>query len=261
MLRWSLLLVLAFNPASARAQSGGLGVSTAGEPSRADVAGSRGRSSTGDGVATERSRGDVSRRASSGDGSSPLDGSEPSSGEEAAPDGELGVSTEEAVTDVRGNGAGEAPPEDGPARAPEGAEEETEEPVADDASEQGGSSDDDESEEDDPGSGAAGWTEERAIGWAVFGSSVAVGVLGAVLLAVGVDERNTAENAPGGTSSESVAGVYERASALTATGAVLLGLGIVGTAVGAAVLAVWGAEGTWLEVSAVPGALRVCGRF
>jgi hypothetical protein len=180
---------------------------------------------------------------------------------EEEPNGGLGVSTaEQAPSDGPGataeaaRAAGEA--EGGPAEAPSEALDASRAADGSDVAADGSDAGDER-----PAGAGPGWTDERAVGWALFGGSVGVGILGAVLLAVGVDDLNTVENAPGGSDWDDVVGAYERAPVLTATGAVVLGLGIAGAAAGAAVLAVWGGEGTWLEVSALPGGLRVRGRF
>jgi hypothetical protein len=105
------------------------------------------------------------------------------------------------------------------------------------------------------------WTEERTIGWAVVGASFGVAVLGGVLLAVGVDDINTIENAPDGTRWADVAAARDRAPILTATGALILGLGAAGLATGAGLLAYFGQEGTWLSVALLPGGLLMRGTF
>lgn len=97
--------------------------------------------------------------------------------------------------------------------------------------------------------------------WASFAASFGVAVLGGVLLAVGVDDLNTIENAPGGTVWADVAEARDRAPILTGIGGVVLGLGAAGMAVSAALLAHYGQGGTWLEVGALPGGLLVRGRF
>ena len=86
-------------------------------------------------------------------------------------------------------------------------------------------------------------------------------MLGAVLLAVGADDLNSVENAPGGTRWSAVEESYERAPVLTAAGAVVLGVGVAGLAAGAAVLALFGSEGTWIEVSVTPTGLSARGTF
>lgn len=105
------------------------------------------------------------------------------------------------------------------------------------------------------------WNDDRVIAWATFATSLGVAILGGVLLAVGVDDVNTIENAPDGTAWPDVAGARDRAPVLTGVGSVVLGLGAAGMAVGAALLAHFGAQGTWLEVSALPGGVRLSGRF
>jgi hypothetical protein len=116
-------------------------------------------------------------------------------------------------------------------------------------------------ESDEPARPAPRWTEERSIAWITFLTSIGVGIGGAVVLALGVDDINTVENAPDGTIWTDVSDAQERAPILTGVGAVVLGLGAAGAAVGAALLAYFGENGTWLEVSALPGGLRVRGTF
>lgn len=106
-----------------------------------------------------------------------------------------------------------------------------------------------------------GWSEEKTIGWVTFGSSLAVAIAGGILLAAGVDDVSSIENAPDGTLWHTVAGARDRAPIFTGTGAVLLGLGAAGAAVGAGLLAAFGRDGTWLSVSVLPGEVRVGGRF
>jgi hypothetical protein len=270
VLRWLLVLSFVLTPVSALAQEGGLGVTTADDDAGLGVATDEGEASDGDddglGVATDE--GEASSDAEdAGLGVATDAGDEEGAG--------LGVATGEEDASLGVSSGGEeasgAETDDGgaqPETRPDGAagdaahEEAAEADAADgepsdgDAEEEGAA----DGEADDAGADTR-WTDELAIGWGVFGGSLAVGVLGAVLLAVGVDDLNTVENAPGGTDWDQVASAYDRAPALTATGAVVLGLGVAGTAVGAALLAVWGEEGTWLEVSALPGGVRVRGRF
>ncbi|HEY8432505.1 MAG TPA: hypothetical protein VIL20_29245 [Sandaracinaceae bacterium] len=141
--------------------------------------------------------------------------------------------------------------------ADSGGEGETNDPGAD---EEGAAESDGEASTEAPPSRAR-WTDERTGAWAGFAASFGVAILGGVLLAVGIDDYNTIENAPGGTSWADVAGAYERAPILTGTGAAVLGLGVVATAVSAALLAHFGGEGTWLEVSVLPGGALARGRF
>ena len=99
------------------------------------------------------------------------------------------------------------------------------------------------------------------LAWTTFTAGIAVLATGAIMVAVGVDDLNTVENASDGTSWSAVEPSYGRAPILTAVGFVVLGVGVVGTAVGAALLSVHGEGGTWLEVSAGPGSVRLRGRF
>lgn len=108
---------------------------------------------------------------------------------------------------------------------------------------------------------SARWSDEKVIGWGTFAASIGVAITGGILLAVGVDDVSSVENAPDGTPWANVAGARDRAPILTGTGAVVLGLGAAGAAVGAALLAAFGRDGTWLSVSVLPGGLGVSGRF
>lgn len=105
------------------------------------------------------------------------------------------------------------------------------------------------------------WNDERTAAWVTFAASFGVAVVGGVLLAVGLDDVSSIENAPDGIAWSSVAGALDRAPLLTGIGGVVLGLGIAGTAVGAVLLAVYGQGGTWVEVSALPGGIAARGRF
>lgn len=106
-----------------------------------------------------------------------------------------------------------------------------------------------------------GWSDGRALAWALFGASAAVLIGGAITLAVGVDDLNTIENAADGTAWASVEGAYARAPILTGLGAAVLGVGVASFAVAAGLLAHFGADGTWLRVSLGPGTLDVRGAF
>jgi len=270
VLRWLLALSLALAPAGALAQEGGLGVSTVEEDEPSGDEGGLGVSTGED----EPSGDEGGLGVSTGEDEPPGDegGLGVSTGEDE-PSGDeegLGVSTRE--TEPPGDGGG--PTADGGEPAdgagPDGGRARPEGDPGEDAASAGSAEAEDAGAAADDGAGdgadageasAARWTDERVIGWGLFAGSVAVGVLGAVLLAVGVDDMNTVENAPGGTDWEQVAGAYDRAPVLSATGAVVLGLGVVGAAVGAGVLAAWGGQGTWLEVTALPGGVQVRGRF
>jgi len=107
----------------------------------------------------------------------------------------------------------------------------------------------------------AQWSEERVIGWATLTASMAVGIAGGILLAAGVDDVNSIENAPDGTMWSAVEGARDRAPILTGIGAVMLGLGAAGVAVGAGLLAYFGNQGTWISVSVLPNGVSASGRF
>lgn len=122
--------------------------------------------------------------------------------------------------------------------------------------------DDEDDEDDEPAvRPAPGWSEGRVAGWATLGSSFGVAILGGVLLAVGVDAVNRIENAPDGTRWDDVAGARDLAPLLTGLGAAVLALGVIGTGVGAGMLAHFGSEGTWIAVSVLPGGLALRGTF
>jgi hypothetical protein len=186
----------------------------------------------------------------------------------------LGVSTEAAEDDAPALGVSTTPPDSGAedaASADESASEEseeTEDAASDDVSDEDASdedaSDEDAEEsasEDEEAPPAPHWTDERTAAWATFITSFALAIGGGVLLAIGVDEVNTIENAADGTVWTDVASSLDRAPIFTGVGAVVLGLGIAGTITGATLLALYGGEGTWLEVSVLPGGLSARGRF
>ena len=106
-----------------------------------------------------------------------------------------------------------------------------------------------------------GWTDERGVAWATFGASLLMGIAGAIVLAVGVDDRRSVENAPDGTRWSTVRERYERAPWLLGTGLAAAVVGAVGVGCGAALLAWSGEGGTWLEVAIVGSGARVRGRF
>jgi hypothetical protein len=132
-----------------------------------------------------------------------------------------------------------------------------------DANPYAGAHPDADSDSDADGAAAGGphWTEERVIAWTVFAASFGVAVLGGVLLAVGIDDVNTIENAPDGTIWADVAGARDRAPWMTGFGAGILVLGAAGLCAGAALLAIFGSGGTWLSVSALPGGVSLTGTF
>ena len=132
-----------------------------------------------------------------------------------------------------------------------------------DAAEEDASEDDDaaDEDEDDVIVPTARWSDERVIGWATLTASMAVGIAGGILLAAGVDDVNSIENAPDGTMWSAVEGARDRAPILTGIGAVMLGLGAAGVAVGAGLLAYFGNQGTWISVSVLPNGVSASGRF
>ncbi|MEC7524646.1 MAG: hypothetical protein VYE22_32505 [Myxococcota bacterium] len=103
--------------------------------------------------------------------------------------------------------------------------------------------------------------DARAIAWALFAGAVALTVGGAITLAAGVDDVNTIENAADGSTWASVEDAYARGPVLTGIGAAILGLGVASLGVSAALLAHFGADGTWIEARIGPGSLTLRGVF
>lgn len=88
--------------------------------------------------------------------------------------------------------------------------------------------------------------------WILVGSSAAVLVAGAILLAVGRLDADSVENAPMGSSWADVAEAAERSPILSGTGIALMALGAVGTALGI----VWAVQTPSGEVSVAPSGVR-----
>mgnify|MGYP001628301224 CR=1 FL=1 len=98
-----------------------------------------------------------------------------------------------------------------------------------------------------------------ALAWIAGAVTLTVG--GAITLAAGVDDVNTIENAADGSAWASVEDAYARGPVLTGIGAAILGLGVASLGVSAALLAHFGADGTWIEARIGPGSLMLRGVF
>ncbi len=184
-------------------------------------------------------------------GPSDASASEPDTSASDAGASEGGASAADVAVNDEDGAAGEEPAREEPPSA-EAADEDASADDEDAAAEDG---------EEDAGPPPPHWTDERTAAWVTFVTSFALAVGGGVVLAVGVDEINTIENAADGTVWADVAGSLDRAPILTGVGAVVLGLGVAGTIAGATLLALYGSEGTWLEVSVLPTGISARGRF